>query len=85
VSRGWGAYTYIGIATAYNFPDALSGSAAAGHAGGVLMLTKGTGLQPVERRTIASNRATLTRIRVYGGGRSMQGAVVVQARMLANP
>lgn len=85
VSQGWGAYGYIGIATAYNYPDALSGAAAAGHNGGVLMLTDGRTLYPIEQRTIAHNRDVLSKLRVFGGGWSMMGSVVVQSRMLANP
>jgi len=57
----------IGVASGSAFADALSGGAAQGRTGSLLVLTPGTSLDPGVRALIAENHASIKRARVFGG------------------
>ncbi len=57
----------IGVASGAAFADALSGGAAQGQTGSLLVLTPGGSLDPGVRALIAENHAAIQRARVFGG------------------
>lgn len=66
-ARGWANWDRVGIATGANFPDALSGGAAAGVRGGVLLLTARDGLLPATSAAISANLTAGEMALVFGG------------------
>lgn len=85
VSQGLGSWGYAGIATGANFPDALAGGAATGHAGGVLVLTPGDNLNALAKSDLGANHGLVSHVRLFGGGTALSGALAVQARLLTQP
>ncbi len=67
VDQGLASFGYVGIATGYNFPDALGGGAAAGANGGVLLLTRVDSLVPETRAILEDNVALMDAVHVFGG------------------
>lgn len=67
VAAGWGDYSYVGIATGLNYPDALGGAAAAAQYGGVLLLTDPTTLSAPAASAITANKGVIDWVEVYGG------------------
>ena len=67
VARSLASYNYIGIATGYNFPDALGGGASAGAGGGVLLLTRVDALVPETQAILQTNKALIDEVHVFGG------------------
>ncbi|MHB9004178.1 MAG: cell wall-binding repeat-containing protein [Coriobacteriia bacterium] len=67
VDRGWGTWERIGIATASNFPDALSGGFACGERSGVLLLTNGTALSPAVATALRSHAVSGSMALMLGG------------------
>ena len=57
----------VGVASGRNFPDALSGGAHVGRAGGPLLLTEPSALPASIRSYLAVNKGTITNVTVYGG------------------
>ncbi len=75
VDAGLGAWQYTGIATGTNFPDALAGGAAAGSAGGVLLLTDPTTLSSATRGAITTNKAKIFSIHIFGSDKAVTTSV----------
>ena len=75
VAVGLGAWQYTGIATGQNFPDALAGGAAAGAAGGVLLLTDPVVLSPAAKAAIEANRAKIFGIHIFGSDKAVSTPV----------
>ncbi len=67
IGRGWVTRSYIGMATGAGFADALAGGAAAGHAGGALVLTDPSVLSASAAAYLAESRADVRVLHVYGG------------------
>jgi putative cell wall-binding protein len=57
----------LGVASGTAFADALSGGAAQGRGGSLLVLTLGNSLDPGVAATVAAHRADIGRARVFGG------------------
>lgn len=80
----WGDPSYIGVATGVNFPDALGGGAAAGHLGGIMLLTKPDSLSASAGACISEHRGAVVRAQVYGGNTTVTDKVVRQVDALLN-
>ncbi|WP_194895569.1 cell wall-binding repeat-containing protein [Catenulispora pinisilvae] len=66
----------VGVATALNWPDSLSGGAVMGHAYGPLLLVDPkTGLTPQERQWVSANSGGLSDALIFGGTTAVTGAV----------
>lgn len=66
VVNGWGDYSYVGVATGLNFPDALGGGPVVAQHGGVMLLTRPTGLSTPVSEAITANKSTIETVEVYG-------------------
>jgi len=75
VEGGRGAWQYTGIATGRNFPDALAGGAAAGSAGGVLLLTDPVVLSPAAKTAIEANGDKIFGIHIFGSDKAVSTPV----------
>ena len=75
VGQGLATYNFVGIATGYNFPDALGGGAAAGASGGVLLLTRVDSLVPATQAVLKDNKALIDEVHVFGGPGAVNDAV----------
>ncbi len=82
VGQGWATWGHVGVATGTNFPDALSGSAAMGRRGGVLLLTGPTALSSPAQSAIASNIDQVDLALVFGGPAVVYDAVIAQIEAL---
>lgn len=71
VSRGWGTWDRIGIATSANFPDALSGGFACGERSGVLLLTTSAELSPAAGTAIGNHAVAGSMAIVLGGQKAV--------------
>lgn len=74
VSRGWLSRDIVGAAA--KLPDALSGGAAVGLEGGVLVLTESTRLTPATRDWLVTHAHDIDRVIVFGGSTSVPSSVV---------
>lgn len=61
------SWTGTGIATGETYADALAGGSAQGALGSVLVLTPGQSLNPDVSRVLTAKRASLGRVRMFGG------------------
>lgn len=75
VGKGWNDYSFIGVATGTNFPDALAGGVGCGRMGGVLLLTNPTKLSAATSGAVAKNLATLERVAVFGSSSAVSSGV----------
>ncbi len=66
MSRGWTTPTSVGVATGERFPDALSGGAAMGSAGGALLLTRSAHLTEESSTFLVDCMPAIRSIRVLG-------------------
>ncbi|MDO8987075.1 MAG: cell wall-binding repeat-containing protein, partial [Coriobacteriia bacterium] len=82
VGLGWGDWSAIGLATGMNFPDALSGGAALGTRGGVLLLTEAGSLSQAAYDAISGNASPATMALVLGGSAAVNDAVIQTVRGL---
>jgi putative cell wall-binding protein len=78
VGKGWLNRKTIGIAA--KLPDALTGGTLAGVRGGVMVLTDGTTLTPATQSWLATYKAQIAAVYVFGGPLSISDAVVNQIR-----
>jgi len=78
--RAWATWEYVGVATGRNFPDALSGSAAAGRRGGVLLLTAPDALSAPASQALSTNASAVRTALVFGGTGAVSGSVCDQVR-----
>lgn len=82
VTNGLVSYATLGIATGTDFADALSGGAAAGVNGGVILLTKPFALHEAVERAIRGIVHDVQQIQVYGGEMAIYPQVVSEIRVL---
>ncbi len=66
-TRGWGSYAFTGIAVGTSFPDALSGGAAAGSRGGVLLLNRQGRISDDLWNTVVKRGSEMQRVQCFGG------------------
>lgn len=74
-SRLWGDWSFVGIATGRNFPDALGGGAAAGAHGGMLLLTAPDSLSQVTQTALETHADVVEEVQVFGGPAAVHDAV----------
>jgi len=67
VLNGWASWNYVGLTTGSNFPDALSGGAATGANGGVMLLTTPTVLAPAAEDAMTANVDLIDMVEIFGG------------------
>lgn len=67
VSRGWGSWKYVGIATGLNFPDALVGGVACGNRGGVLLMSDPRFVSGATHATMLLRKSSILRVDIFGG------------------
>jgi len=67
VDEGILGWTYVGIATGQNYPDALAGGVGAGVQGGVVGLTPSTSLCPETGGMLEDHRQVIMYVDVFGG------------------
>uniref|UniRef100_UPI003899AFA9 cell wall-binding repeat-containing protein n=1 Tax=Parvivirga hydrogeniphila TaxID=2939460 RepID=UPI003899AFA9 len=75
VSNGWLSWRRLGIATGENFPDGISGGAAQGRLGSVLLLTPSTSVRPATRDALIANKDAIEEVRFFGGAGALSPAV----------
>lgn len=75
VGQGWNDYSFVGVATGSNFPDALAGGVGCGRMGGVLLLTAPTALSASTSGAIADNVGTIDRVAVFGSSSAVSSGV----------
>lgn len=74
LDRAWTTYGYVGIATGLAFPDGLTGGAAAGTRGGVLLLVRPDAIPTTTGAALIRNRDAVTSAAVYGGTPAVSAA-----------
>lgn len=82
---GVASWADVGLATGVNFPDALSGGAACGSRGGVLLLTEPTALNAGVSAKLAEEVADIDRVTIFGGTAAVSSAVRTQLDAILNP
>ncbi|PKQ37653.1 MAG: hypothetical protein CVT59_06305 [Actinobacteria bacterium HGW-Actinobacteria-1] len=75
VGAGWGTYSFVGVATGSNFPDALAGGVGCGRMNGVMLLTKPTALSPWCAGAITANAGSIERVAVFGSSAAVSAGV----------
>ncbi len=65
--RAWASWEYVGVATGLGFPDALSGAAATGRRGGVLLLTRPAAFESAPKARMDASIAEVSTALLYGG------------------
>lgn len=80
VQRGLARWRFTYIATGTNFPDALSGGAAAGNLRGLLLLTAPGKLSGGAQTALHDNRDAIGEVRVLGGTSAVTDATMGQMR-----
>jgi putative cell wall-binding protein len=75
VLSGWGDYSYVGVATGLNFPDALGGGPVVAQHGGVMLLTRPTALSAPVSEAITANKSTIDMVDIYGSAATVTDAV----------
>ena len=73
------APTQVGLASGLNFPDALSGGAQIGAAGGPMLLTDPSSLPSAVASYLAANQSSITAVDVYGGPAAVSPTVAAAA------
>lgn len=62
------AHLYVGLSTAYNWPDSLAGGTLMANLGGpILLVDPKTGLTPQEKAWVSANSGTVDSALVFGG------------------
>jgi putative cell wall-binding protein len=79
-AKGWSSWSLTGLATGLEFADALTGGAAIGSGGGVLLLTDPATLSSPAAGALADHRAEITSLRVLGGPSALSPAVMTEAQ-----
>ncbi len=80
-AKGWLHFSHVGIASGASFADALAGGAESGRAGGAVLLSPTGVLGGQAAGIIGSNAAEVGAVRLYGGEPSLQGSVLLGARV----
>ncbi|MDO9108695.1 MAG: cell wall-binding repeat-containing protein [Coriobacteriia bacterium] len=82
---GMASWNDVGLATGVNFPDALSGGAACGARGGVLLLTQPDSLNPGVGTKLTDEKAGIGRVTVFGGTSAVSANVRNQVGAILAP
>lgn len=82
---GAASWADVGLATGVNFPDALSGGAACGSRGGMLLLTEPTQLNAGVAAKLAEESAAINRVTIFGGTSAVSSAVQTAVGGALNP
>lgn len=82
---GAASWAQVGLATGVNFPDALSGGAAVGSRGGVLLLTPPDALDPAVGAKLTYEAAGVDRVSIFGGTAAVSAAVRSQVEAILAP
>jgi hypothetical protein len=70
------AHIYVGLSTAYNWPDSLSGGTLMSNLGGpILLVDPKTGLTPQEKGWVSANSGTIDSALVFGGPVALSPAI----------
>lgn len=75
VDEGWATYSYIGLATGLNYPDALGGSGATAWSGGVLLLTDPKTLSAPVVSAITDNKGEIATVEIFGSSNAVSKRV----------
>ncbi|MCK8114888.1 cell wall-binding repeat-containing protein [Anaerosoma tenue] len=75
IQGGLASWSHVGVATGENYPDALAGGARIGMGGGVVLLTASDSLPVVTKGALASNRAKVLYLDVFGGPSAVSAGV----------
>ncbi|MDY0340040.1 MAG: cell wall-binding repeat-containing protein [Coriobacteriia bacterium] len=84
VGYGWLDYDNLGVATGYNFPDALSGGAASGYVGSPLILTRPTTIDPSTYDFLDQRRYDFGGMTVFGGTGAIGDGVLTDFTVYLN-
>ncbi|MBU4557454.1 MAG: cell wall-binding repeat-containing protein, partial [Actinobacteria bacterium] len=76
------SFRTVAVATGLGFADALSGGAATGEQGGVLLLTAPTSLSGATRSAVQTHSTEIKLLRVLGGTSAVSSGVKVQLEAL---
>ncbi len=79
-NMGWASWDFMGAATGQSFPDALSGGAACGSRGGVLLLTKTDSLRDEVANSISDNDPDM--VMIFGGTAAVSSGVATSIQNL---
>jgi putative cell wall-binding protein len=75
-ARGWASFSYVGVASGENYPDALAGGPVAGSEGGVMLLVQHSKLPAATRSFLISNKAYIQSVQAYGGPAAIDEGVL---------
>jgi predicted CXXCH cytochrome family protein len=75
----------IGIASGANFPDGLGCSAAVGTNNGLVLLTDPAALSAGDATFLTTNKASISRVTIYGGTGAVSGNVFESVVAIVNP
>ena len=75
VSQGWNRYTYVGVASGIDWPDALSGGVALGKMKGILLITRPNVLYSGCSALLSANKTAIYDVAVLGGSGALSEAV----------
>lgn len=75
IARGASTTSVIGIATGVTFADALSGGPVIGSSNGVMLLTRGSILDPAAKSVLEDASTLETIVRIFGGTTAVSGRV----------
>ncbi len=78
VRRYWCSPAFVGMATGVTFPDALTGGAASGARGGVLLLTSPTTLSSPASNFLRAQKGQVLAVQVFGGAGAVSDTVRAQ-------
>lgn len=81
VQQGWASYDAVGVAAA--IPDAMTGGAAIGRLGGVLLLTQPNAVPAATANVLMTHGMHIQNLWVFGGPAVISNAVVLQLEVLA--
>ena len=74
--EGWVGFSYVGVASGENFPDALAGGPVAGQAGGVMLLVQQAKLPGPTGGFLSANKEAIHAGQAYGGPIAINDAVL---------
>jgi len=81
---GAASWANVGLATGANFPDALSGGAACGSRGGVLLLTEPTTLNKGVAAKLGAEAPGVDRVMIFGGTSAVSSTVEMSVSGILN-
>lgn len=75
-TNGWATFSFVGITTGSNYPDALAGGVTAGNNGGVLLMTPADQLDEGVRAELEARRSGISEVQVFGGEKAVGSATL---------